>query len=691
MPMFLPRWLQQFAQRWTPRDKRRRANRVSTPMRRRVRPRLEILEDRLTPSGDALVIGATSSFPTFTTNQPSGALVVQLQDGKGNAVAATSNLTVQLSSSSSTGHFLDLSGKALTNSSVTIASGSSFALFEYEDSQAGNPTITLKTSDSSASGQTTFGVHNTLAFTTPIQVLAPNQVSGTITIQLQDGKGNAIKAASNMTINLSSSSSTGKFLDTAGKLLSTPSITIAAGSSSASFKYEDSQSQSFASTIFANSSNLSTSGSQNVYIGAPMVITTPSQTLTAGQASNPITIQLESAAKSSVTIHLTSTSSGGKFLTSSGSLLPSVNGVYSITIAAGASSASFKYQDSQTGSAFLVATNANDATQSANVVEYIGVPGQSFATIVSPAQVIALNHPSQLITVQLQSNGAPVMTPSNLTLNLSSSSSTGKFLDSSGNPLAHASITIPAGSSSATFEYEDSTAGLVQLTASQTNGSVFGISQLEEVGGVKLAFSTTAQTFSPGQASQPITVQLQDSNGNAIKALSDVTISLSSSANTGTQFLDTTGKPLTSPSITIAAGTSSASFEYESTLGGKQTLTASLQAYGAFNAPPLSATQQETIQGASALAFTTSRQTVTAGQTSGVVTVQLRDSNGNPATAPSGGTTIDLSGAFTTFLDTNGNPLSTSNGFAILSIAAGSSSASFKFTTTHAGPDTIDR
>jgi hypothetical protein len=615
--------------------------------------------------------------------------VVQLQDGNGHAVAAAGNLTVNLSSSSSTGRFLDLSGKALTNSSVTIPSGSNFALFEYEDSQAGNRTITLKTSDSSASGQTTFGVHNTLAFTTPIQVIAPNQASGTITIQLQDGKGNVLKAASNMTINLSSSSSTGKFLDTSGKLLSTASITIAAGSSSASFKYENSQTQTFAPTIFANSSDLSTSGSQNVYIGAPMVITTPSQTLTAGQVSNPITIQLDSAAKSSVTIHLTSTSSGGKFLTSSGNLLPSANGIFSVTIAAGASSASFKYQDSQTGSAFLVATNANDPTQSANVVEYIGVPGQSFATIVSPAQVIVANHPSQLITVQLQSNGAPVTTPSNLTLNLSSSSSTGKFLDSSGNPLAKASITIPAGSNSATFEYEDSAAGLVQLTASQTNGSVFGISQLEEVGGAKLAFSTTAQTFSPGQTSQPITVQLQDSNGNALKASNDVTISLSSSAGTLAQLLDTTGKPLTSPSITIAAGASSASFKYESTLDGKAILTASLQAYGAFNAPPLSATQQETIQEASALAFTTSRQTVTAGQTSGVVTVQLRDNNGNPATAPSGGTTIDLSGVSTTFLNTNGNPLPTSNGFAILSIAAGSNSASFKFTTTHAGPDTI--
>jgi hypothetical protein len=199
-------------------------------MRRRTRPRLEVLEDRLTPSGDVLVLGSTSSsFVSLTSSQPSGGLIVQLQDGNGNAVSATSNLTVDLSSSSSTGQFLDLSGKALSNSSVTISSGSSFALFEYEDSHTGDPTITAKTSDNSASGNMFLNVHNTLAFTPPIQAVAPNQASGTITVQVQDGQGNAIKVASDTTINLSSSSSTGKFHDTSGKPLSSPSITIAAG------------------------------------------------------------------------------------------------------------------------------------------------------------------------------------------------------------------------------------------------------------------------------------------------------------------------------------------------------------------------------------------------------------------------------------------------------------------------------
>lgn len=712
--MFSPQWLQELQRRWFPRSgkRRRRTGRVSASTRHRFRPCLEVLEDRLTPSGDVLVIGTTSSpTPASTTNQPSGAVIVQLQDGSGNAVAAANDLTVNLSSSSTTGQFLDLSGKALASSSVTIPTGSSFALFEYEDSQAGDPTIKAETSDSSALGQTTFNVNNVLAFTTPIQVLAPNQMSGTMTVQLQDGKGNAITAASDTTINLfSSSNTTGEFLDISGNPLPTDgpgysNLTITAGSNSASFEYEDSQKQSFPSTIFASlSGQLSSSsafGSQEVYVGIPLVITTPPQTLTPGQASDPITIQLETAAPSDLTINLTSSSLQGQFLDTSGNVLPNSNGTYSLTIPAGASSASFKYKDSQTGSAFLSAVNANDPTQFANVVEGVGVPAQSSPIIISPWQALALNQTSPLLTVQLQNNGTPITTPSDLTLHLSSSSSTGQFLDSSGNPLTDANITIPAGSTSVSFEYEDSQAGLPQLSASLSGaGSFSNLPQVEDVGDVALAFSTAAQTFSAGQQSQPITVQLQDSNGNAVMASGDVPVNLSSGGVPGAQFFDTSGNPLSFsfPSITIAAGKDSASFKYESSIwGGKQTLTTSpsqqmfvaSSELSSFNAPPISATQEETIQGPSTVVLTETPP-VTAGQMSGLVTVQLEDNDGNVVTAPSGGATIVLSAPFSTmFFDANGDPLPTTFGGATLTIAGGSSTASFKFQTPVAGVDTI--
>src|SRR5579875_2868448 len=187
--MLLPHWLQQLAQRWSIRggNRRRRSGRNPSPARRRARPRLEVLEDRLTPSTDVLAFTAASASGSFATgsivpNQPSTAFSVQLQDSSGNAITATSNMTIKLSSNSSTGEFLDLSGKQLANSSLVIPAGSSFALFEYEDSQTGYAFITGQTSNASAFGGTTIDVQNILAFTTPKQTLTPGQVSQPITI-----------------------------------------------------------------------------------------------------------------------------------------------------------------------------------------------------------------------------------------------------------------------------------------------------------------------------------------------------------------------------------------------------------------------------------------------------------------------------------------------------------------------------
>src|SRR5690242_7828959 len=113
--MFSSSWLHQLAQRWFPRNgkRRRRAGRVLAPRHRRVRPRLEVLEERLTPSTDVLTFSGANSL--IAPNQPTGAIAVQLQDSSGHTITATSNVTIQLSSNSGTGEFLDLSGKQLAN------------------------------------------------------------------------------------------------------------------------------------------------------------------------------------------------------------------------------------------------------------------------------------------------------------------------------------------------------------------------------------------------------------------------------------------------------------------------------------------------------------------------------------------------------------------------------------------------
>jgi CSLREA domain-containing protein len=89
-----------------------------------------------------------------------------------------------------------------------------------------------------------------------------------------------------------------------------------------------------------------------------------------------------------------------------------------------------------------------------------------------------------------------------------------------------------------------------------------------------LAITTSLQTILAGQASTPITVQLQDPFGNPITAgAGGVTVQLSTTSSGGS-FLTTSGQPLGGNTVTIAAGANSSSFEYKDTQPGTPTLNA---------------------------------------------------------------------------------------------------------------------
>ncbi len=896
--MYLPHWLWQLSQRWAPRGSNRhsRSCRVPTPNRRRVRPRIEVLEERLTPASNYLAFAAAPY--DFTLNQPSGAFAVQLQDIYGHAVNATSSVTINLQSSSSTGQFLNLSGKALSTPSVTIAAGSNTAYFEYEDSQLGNPQITAKSTDGTLSALRSVNVSADLVFTTPPQTLAPGQISkpitvqlqdpsgkvvkalsnvtvslssypgtgqlldtsghplpspnnvtisagnssasfeyensavgygyinastgnsnvsqneniryslafttspqvipantpsGKITIQLQDASGKAVNATSSVTLNLQSSDFTGQFLDTTGKALSTPNITIAAGSNSASFEYKGTQ----YATITAMTSDYLSQTQQVEGVGIPMAFITPPQWIQLNTASRPFTLKLDQALTSSVTIKLSSDSSSGQFLSTSGTALPnssitiaagqteasfeykdtsygsptitaqsSDGSLYAfqqedvgmdlafttaaqtlapsqtsgtitvrlqnssgtaitapaaeniylssssytgkflntagspittgyVTIAKGSSSASFKYSDTQGGSPSLTAAldlggefgpfNSLPAapwTVSTSQQETVTTPSFYNLTNVLPLQPMAINQ-AQLITVQLQAGGNAYTTPTNMTVKLSSSSSGGKFLDTSGKALANSSITIPAGSSTATFEYEDTVEGIANLTLTYPGPYGYPLSNPLQVniGGITLAFSTASRTITAGKPSSTITVQLEDSQGKVVKAESDMSLYLSSNSSTG-EFLDTTGKKLSSNNLTLAKGSSSASFEFEDTVGGQPTLNV----YSYTSVSTLSASQQETVNGPYNVMFVSAGQDLKLNTASQPISVELVTDTGAPAVVTSAvGVKLTSSSTGGTFLTTSGSPLSN----ATLTIPANSSSASFEYKDSKIGLPTL--
>jgi uncharacterized protein (TIGR03118 family) len=160
------------------------------------------------------------------------------------------------------------------------------------------------------------------------------------------------------------------------------------------------------------------------------------------------------------------------------------------------------------------------------------------------------------------------------------------------------------------------------VTATDANNDTFSADYaLTVVAGPPAAvvFSTGAQTITAGVVSAPITVELQDIDGNPAQAGSGgLTLNLQSGSAAGT-FLDANGQPITS--ITVPQGASTASFKYEDTKAGTPTLTVSTASF--------SATQHETIVAASAdhLTIQVPGQAIVGGVFSAVV--DAVDSFGN--------------------------------------------------------------
>ena len=520
-------------------------------------------------------------------------------------------------------------------------------------------------------------------YTTTAQTLTAGVTSGTITVQLEDPYNNVATASSTQTITLTTTSSGGQFRDNATGNTQITNLTISSGSSSASFKYNDTLAGSPVLTV-ADSALTNPTATQTETVSAAaaskLVYTTTAQTLTAGVTSGTITVQLDdqfnnvATATSTQTITLTTTSAGGQFRDNA----TGNTQITSVTIASGASSASFKYNDTLAGSPVLTASDS--PLTAATQTETVTAAAASKLVYTTTAQTLTAGVTSGTITVQLDDPFNNVATAtSTQTITLTTTSTAGQFRDNATGNTQITSVTIASGASSASFKYNDTLEGNPVLTASDS--PLTSATQTETVTAAaasKLVYTTTAQTLTAGVTSGTITVQLDDQFNNVATATSTQTVLLTTTSSGG-QFRDNATGNTQITSVTIASGASSASFKYNDALAGSPVLTAT---DNALTNP--SATQTETVTAAAAskLVYTTTAQTLTAGVTSGTITVQLDDSFNNVATAASTQTiTLTTSSSAGQFRDNaTGNTQITS-----VIIASGASSASFKYNDTLVG------
>ena len=140
----------------------------------------------------------------------------------------------------------------------------------------------------------------------------------------------------------------------------------------------------------------------------------------------------------------------------------------------------------------------------------------------------------------------------------------------------------------------------------------------------QLGIISTPQTLTAGTSSGPMTVQLQDAYGNPVVAGTTGQIVSLTASSSGGSFQDANG--VTTTTVTIAAGSSTATFKYRDTVAGSPVITA--------HAPPLgSGNQTETV-----VADITAQYRVTAPPTATrtmavTVTVTAEDKYGNTTPA----------------------------------------------------------
>jgi hypothetical protein len=169
-----------------------------------------------------------------------------------------------------------------------------------------------------------------------------------------------------------------------------------------------------------------------------------------------------------------------------------------------------------------------------------------------------------------------------------------------------------------------------------------------------------------------VTIETQDAMGNPINAGGRTTINLAAEPNTNFSFYSDSACLLSVSSFTLQANRNRGTFYFRGTVPQAVQITVSAVTW-------LSATQTVTIVPAAptALAFITSSQTVPAGGCSGVVELETRDANNNPAPVSSQ-TPVSLVGATGAGFTFFSNPACTT-GVTEAVFASGSSRATFYF------------
>ena len=523
-----------------------------------------------------------------------------------------------------------VSGAWTVNVSTALSGGTQYTVKVTQGDAAGN-------SGSSTSSFTTTAVSSKLRITSTAQTFTAGAASGTITVERDDASNNPVTVGTT-TVDLTTSSAAGLFRNTADSATIT-SVTITAGTSSASFRYRDTTAGSPTITT-ADHAGVLTSGTQSETVN-PSTASKLAFTVSPGSTSadNALTPQPQVTVQDTYGNTVTTNSSSVTIAIKAGT---GTSGATIGSCAANPKSAASGVatfsgcQITKTGTGYVL--HATDGTLTAADGTAFNITAGAAAKVAitpTPASVTASATAGVKLAFQLQDQFGNNATSSGTTsLTLTSPSSGGFFSATSGGSGTlggSGTATFANGIGTATVYYGDETASASTTLTAKNGASSWGTTTVAITpGAANAAQSTLAPVSSSitanGTATQVLTVQAKDAFGNNLTT-GGSTVTITKQSGTGT-IGTVTNVGNGTYTATVTAPTATGSGVFISTLGGTavKSGTAS-QTQATVTYAPGTATH---------LAFNVQpTSTVSGAAISPSVTVRVLDANNNVVTTDS--------------------------------------------------------
>jgi signal transduction histidine kinase len=653
-----------------------------------------VAADAVTPAQLAII----TSPQTFAATSASGAITIQAQGSDGTPSPVFADTKIYINSDSATGEFSTdgANWSGTTPFQVTIPAGVSSVNIFYRDTVAGSPTLTFADTDNSGTPSDLVDTSQTetvvagpaasLDLEGSSQIVAGQWSPFSVT--LKDAYGNTAQATASTSVYLSSDSASLNFAaDSSGTgAASTYQANIAAGENSVVV---------YAASNVTGSANLTASdnatpdgaaglddGSLAVSVvadAAAAIVGLPTTDMNV-YAERQLSFEFHdiygnvSPLSTDKTLTYDSTSSKGQFTTSA----PGWNNApASFLVSAGTTTATIQYQDGNVGAPTVTATTTGlsqghiDLNVLAGSLHHFG--------FVPSGQTIVAGQAAAYTIKAYDAWGNETSYPSDLTLNLSTSSADGEFSLASSPWNAVTQVTLTGGSSSVSLYYKDTKAGKSTVTAANAASPFQTGSDTPTITGsdpVELYISSSQQVVATNTPSAAITLGLKDQYGNPTKSVSSFSVAMSTPSPTGQFSLDGSSGWSATKNVTFGANSLNAPVYYRDSSTGIMTMNAASNDYS-------SASQQIQVEpGTVGQLAITANTTMTAG-TVYPVTIESQTSGGVRAAVASN-TSLDLTGTGQYSLsDTSWAPVTS------VTLPQGQASLQLFYKPTAAGSDTL--